>query len=119
MPKIKFKASTQKERRCFAAECGRDSFGHTRALEGPSFDPGSKPLSLTRVKKLPVLEDKRCFAAECGPDPLGTQGPGWFGAGTQKERRCFAAECGPDFFGQARALEVRCGLERDGFRAKK
>ena len=29
---------TRKERRCFAAECGPDSFGHTRALEGPFSD---------------------------------------------------------------------------------
>ena len=27
---------TRKERRCFAAECGPEPFGHTRALEGPS-----------------------------------------------------------------------------------
>ena len=30
---------TRKERRCFAAECGPDPFGHTRALEGPFSDP--------------------------------------------------------------------------------
>ena len=41
-----FRAATRKERPCFAAErgldrreCGRDPFGHTRALEGPFFDP--------------------------------------------------------------------------------
>ena len=33
-----FRAATRKERPCFAAECGPDSFGHTRALEGPFFD---------------------------------------------------------------------------------
>ena len=37
-----FRAGTHKERRCFAAECSPDPFGHTRALEGPLFDPGSK-----------------------------------------------------------------------------
>ena len=31
-------AATRKERPCFAAECGPDPFGHTRALEGPFFD---------------------------------------------------------------------------------
>ena len=36
-----FIRATRKERRCFAAECGPDPFGHTRALEGPSY-PGSK-----------------------------------------------------------------------------
>ena len=30
-----FEVGTYKERRCFAAECGLDVFGHTRALEGP------------------------------------------------------------------------------------
>ena len=30
-----FIRATRKERRCFAAECGPDPFGHTRALEGP------------------------------------------------------------------------------------
>ena len=34
-----FRAATRKERPCFAAECGPDPFGHTRALEGPFFDP--------------------------------------------------------------------------------
>ena len=33
-----FIGGTRKERRCFAAECGPDSFGHTRALEGPFSD---------------------------------------------------------------------------------
>ena len=31
-----FIRATRKERRGFAAECGPDPFGHTRALEGPS-----------------------------------------------------------------------------------
>ena len=30
-----FIGGTRKERRCFAAECGPDPLGHTRALEGP------------------------------------------------------------------------------------
>ena len=34
-----FRAGTRKERPCFAAECGPDPFGHTRALQGPFFDP--------------------------------------------------------------------------------
>ena len=34
-----FIGGTRKERRCFAAECGPDPFGHTRALEGPFSDP--------------------------------------------------------------------------------
>ena len=33
-----FIGSTRKERRCFAAECGPDPFGHTRALEGSFSD---------------------------------------------------------------------------------
>ena len=41
-----FRAGTRKERPCFAAECGPDPFGHTRALEGPFFDPGSEGRSL-------------------------------------------------------------------------
>ena len=36
---------------CFAVECGPDSSGHTRALEGPFFDPGSKA---DKVEELPV-----------------------------------------------------------------
>ena len=35
----RFIGGTRKERCCFAAECGPDPFGHTRALEGPFFDP--------------------------------------------------------------------------------
>ena len=35
-----FIRGTRKERPCFAAECGPDFFGHTRALEGPFFCPG-------------------------------------------------------------------------------
>ena len=31
------RAGTRKEWPCFAAECGPDPFGHTRALEGPFF----------------------------------------------------------------------------------
>ena len=34
-----FRAATRKERPCFAAECGPDPFGHTRALQGPFSDP--------------------------------------------------------------------------------
>ena len=34
-----FIGGTRKERRCFAAERGPDPFEHTRALEGPFFDP--------------------------------------------------------------------------------
>ena len=34
-----FRAATRKELPSFAAECGPDPFGHTRALEGPFFDP--------------------------------------------------------------------------------
>ena len=41
-----FRTGTHKERRCFAAECGPDPFGHTRALEGPFSDPGSNVLGL-------------------------------------------------------------------------
>ena len=47
----RFKAGTQKERRCFAAECGPDSLGHARAVEHPFFDPGSK---VDRVQELSV-----------------------------------------------------------------
>ena len=35
-----FRAGTRKEQPCFAAECGPDPFGHTRALEGPFFSLG-------------------------------------------------------------------------------
>ena len=34
-----FGGATHKEPPCFAAERGPDPFGHTRALEGPFFDP--------------------------------------------------------------------------------
>ena len=34
-----FSGAARKERPCFAAECGPDPFGHTRALAGPFFDP--------------------------------------------------------------------------------
>ena len=37
--RTQFRAATRKERPCFAAECGPDTFGHTRALQGPFFDP--------------------------------------------------------------------------------
>ena len=37
--RTQFRAATRKERPCFAAECGPDRFGHTRALQGPFFDP--------------------------------------------------------------------------------
>ena len=37
-----FGTGTRKERPCFAAECRPDPFGHTRALEGQFFDPGSE-----------------------------------------------------------------------------
>ena len=36
-----FSGATHKERPCFAAERGPDTFGHTRALRGPFLD--SKP----------------------------------------------------------------------------
>ena len=36
------KFNAGKEQRCLPAECGPDSLGHTRALEVPFFDPGSK-----------------------------------------------------------------------------
>ena len=45
-----FRAATRKERPCFAAECGPDPFGHTRALEGPFFDPRLSSVCF-RVKK--------------------------------------------------------------------
>ena len=34
-----FSGATHKEAASFAAERGPDPFGHTRALEGPFFDP--------------------------------------------------------------------------------
>ena len=33
----RFSGATHKETLCFAAECGPDPFGHTRALRGPFF----------------------------------------------------------------------------------
>ena len=38
----RFSGATHKETPCFAAECGPDPFGHTRALEGPFFDSKSE-----------------------------------------------------------------------------
>ena len=43
-----FIGGTRKERRCFAAECGPDPFGHTRALEGPFFDPNPRTRTAAR-----------------------------------------------------------------------
>ena len=43
-----FIGGTRKERRCFAAECGPDPFGHTRALEGPFFDPNPRARTAAR-----------------------------------------------------------------------
>ena len=42
VPKITEKFNAGKEQRCLPAECGPDSLGHTRALEVPFCDPGSK-----------------------------------------------------------------------------
>ena len=39
-----FRAVTRKERPCFAAECGPDPFGHTRALQGLFSDPTTQNL---------------------------------------------------------------------------
>ena len=43
-----FIGGTRKERRCFAAECGPDPFEHTRALEGPFFDPNPRTRTAAR-----------------------------------------------------------------------
>ena len=68
-----FRAGTRKERPCFAAECGLDPFGHTRALEGPFFDPGSEGRSfgLGRRFRAATRTERPCFAAECGLDRRG------------------------------------------------
>ena len=66
-----FIGGTRKERRCFAAERGPDPFEHTRALEGPFFDPNPR----ARTSALAFIEatrkDRPCFAAERGLDRLG------------------------------------------------
>ena len=77
-----FIGGTRKERRCFAAECGPDPFGHTRALEGPFFDPRLSSVCLGLSPNTSFMEGE--------PD---------FGAASHKERPCFAAECGLDRLG--------------------
>ena len=65
-----FRAATRKERPCFAAECGPDPFGHTRALEGPFFDPKTQnPVYSSHTRK-----ERPCFATECGFGRLGHTG---------------------------------------------
>ena len=96
-----FRAATRKERPCFAAECGPDPFGHTRALEGPFFDPKTQnPVYSSHTKRTALF----CCRMWLRP-PLAYRDPGSFRAATRKERPCFAAECGPDPFGHTRALE--------------
>ena len=61
-----FRAATRKERPCFAAECGRDPFGHTRALQGHF------PILRLRTQlRAATRKERSCFAAECGLGRLG------------------------------------------------
>ena len=121
-----FIGGTRKERRCFAAECGPDPFGHTRALEGPFSDPriraprcrglgSSGPASISgsgnqgRSLRRQILFVKCAFysgpVADLGGDPfpkmwppLNRVGAEFIGV-TRKERPCFAAERGLDRLG--------------------
>ena len=74
----KLNGSTQRERRYFAAECGPDFFGDTRALEAPFFDPGSK----VHTKKATVL------LQNVAPTPWAHRDPGWFRAATHNVFCC-------------------------------
>ena len=109
-----FRAATRKERPCFAAECGPDSFGHTRALQGPFFDlktQNPKPRSPEGFKAATRKERRRprdctwprlkCTFYEQNlvlqNQPYFSrfmEGDAEFRAATRKERLCFAAECG-------------------------
>ena len=62
---------TQRKRRCFAAECGPDPFEHTRALEGPFFDPNPRARTSALAFIGATRKDRPCFAAERGLDRLG------------------------------------------------
>ena len=74
-----FRAATRKERPCFAAECGPDPFWHTRALEGPFFDPKtqSEPsLEQPNEKNGPVDEKNGpVLLQSVASAALGIQGP--------------------------------------------
>ena len=69
-----FRAGTRKERPCFASECGPDPFGHTRALEGPFFVPGSEgqSLELGKAFKAATRKERRldCLGHTWTPDGL-------------------------------------------------
>ena len=85
-----FRAATRKERPYFAAECGPDPFGHTRALEGPFFDPEiQSPVYSSHTKRTALS----CCRTWPRP-PWAHMDPGSFRAATRKEQPCFAAECG-------------------------
>ena len=66
-----FIGGTRKERRCFAAERGPDPFEHTRALEGPFFDPNPRARTSALAFIGATRKDRPCFAAERGLDRLG------------------------------------------------
>ena len=66
-----FIGGARKERRCFAAECGPDPFEHTRALEGPFFDPNPWARTSALAFIGATRKDRPCFAAERGLDRLG------------------------------------------------
>ena len=114
----RFIGGTRKERRSFAAERGPDPFGHTRALEGPFFDPNprarSQAVQFGIRKSRPDFATSNSFRKMCillwaggrsrgGPfpkmwPPLNRVGAEFIGA-TRKERPCFAAERGLDRLG--------------------
>ena len=66
-----FIGGTRKERRCFAAERGPDPFEHTRALEGPFFDPNPRARTSALAFIGATRKERPCFAAERGLDRLG------------------------------------------------
>ena len=109
-----FRAATRKERTCFAAECGPDPFGHTRALQGPFFDPKTQNPKQGVPKGLEQPHEKKGGDLEIGTWPRQKrtiyeqnlvlqnqpyfsrfmEGEAEFRAATRKEQLCFAAECG-------------------------
>ena len=116
-----FRAGTRKERPCFAAECGPGPFGHTRALEGPFFDPKTQnicdPTGTPDGLEQPHEKNGPVLLQNVAPTPLGTHEHSrvhfsilgfrtQFRAATRKERPCFAAERGLDCLGHTWTLEA-------------
>ena len=64
-----FRAATRKERTCSAAERGPDPFGHTRALQGPFFDPKTQNPKARSPKGLEQPHEKKGGDLEIGTWP--------------------------------------------------